>query len=172
MRLVVEYLPKVLDRLDDIETRGTLSWIAFLTCSQFLDLGGGVGVTPAHTLEHGLSAYFDIAHGDGLAAILPGWMRYVFPAKQGRLHSLGKNVFGQADGVEATERWLEKIGMKFRLRDLGIDLESFESMAGNAVRTSLAASPQPGVTADYAWYKNHPDYLDTTAAVQIYKAAY
>ena len=116
MRLVVDYLPRVLARLDDIEARTILSWISFLTCSQFLDLGGGVGVTPAHTLEHGLSAYFDITHGDGLAALLPAWMRYILPTKQERLQSLGRNVFDQTDGIEATEEWLEKIGMKLRLR--------------------------------------------------------
>lgn len=172
MRLVVEYLPKVLNKLDDIEARSTLSWIAFLTCSQFLDLGGGVGVTPAHTLEHGLSAYFDIAHGDGLAAVLPSWMRYILPTKQERLQSLGRNVFGQTDGIEATEQWLEKMDMKLRLRELGIDPKYFEEMATNAVSTSLAASPQSSVTVDYTWYRNHPDYLDAAAAVQIYKESY
>lgn len=172
MRLVVKYLPRVLDNLQDLEGRTVLSWVSPLCCSQFLDIGGGLGVTPAHSLEHAVSAFYDIAHGDGLAAILIGWMKYIQPKKEQRFVSLGLNVFGETDAVKALEKWLEKINMRLRLRDFGFNLEQAVKMGENSRRTSLAFSPQKGVSSDYEWYVNHPDYLRPDEAVKVYKLSY
>jgi len=159
MRLVVESLPQVLARLDDIEARTRLSWASTIACSQFVELGGGGGARTLHGIEHPLSGYYDITHGDGLAALLPAWMRYTLPAKKERFYSLGRNVFGEADGILATEKWLEKIGMKLRLQNLGIEIERMEDMANCAVRTA-------------PWLRHHPRLLDAAAVRQIYQDSY
>ena len=159
MRLVVESLPQALSRLDDIEARTRLSWASTVACSQFTQLGAGAGTMTLHGIEHPLSGYYDIAHGDGLAALLPAWMRYTFPVRQEKFYSLGKNVFGEMDGILATEEWLEKIGMRLRLRDLGIKPERFEQMADCALRT-------------VSWLKLHPRLLDAAAIVKIYQDSY
>ncbi|MDI6815105.1 MAG: iron-containing alcohol dehydrogenase [Dehalococcoidales bacterium] len=159
MRLVVESLPQVLTRLDDIEARTRLSWVSTIACSQLVRLGDGAGALTLHGIEHPLSGYYDIAHGDGLAALLPAWMRYTLPVKQERFYSLGRNVFGEVDGKMATEKWLEKVGMKLRLRNLGIEPERIEEMANCAVRTA-------------PWLKDHPRLLDAAATAQIYHDSY
>ena len=48
---------------------------------------------------------------------------------------LGRNVFEKADGITATEEWLEKVGMRLRLRDLGCELEHAEDIAKITVQT-------------------------------------
>ena len=159
MRLVVESLPQVLIRLDDIEARTRLSWASTIACSQFATLGAGSGSMTLHGIEHPLSGYYDIAHGDGLAALLPAWMRYTLPVKQERFCSLGRNVFGEEDGILATEKWLEKIGMKLQLRNLGIELERIEQIANCAVRTA-------------PWLRHHPRLLDAAATARIYHDSY
>ena len=159
MRLVVESLPQVLIRLDDIEARSRLSWASTIACSQFAKLGAGAGTATLHGIEHPLSGYYDIAHGDGLAALLPAWMRYTLPVKQERFYSLGRNVFGEEDGILATEKWLEKIGMKLQLRNIGIELERIEQMANCAVRTA-------------PWLEHHPRLLDAVATARIYHDSY
>jgi len=159
MRLIVETLPQVLARLDDIEARTRLSWASTVACSQFVELGGGAGFRTLHGIEHTLSGYYDIVHGDGLAALLPAWMRYTLPAKQDRFDSLGKNVFGETDGILATEKWLERVGMKLRLRDLGIEAELFEEMANSTVKTDDLLPM-------------HPRVLDAAAIAQIYQDSY
>ena len=159
MRTVTESLPQVLARLDDIEARTRLSWASTIACSQFATLGGGAGAMTLHGIEHPLSGYYDIAHGDGLAVLLPAWMRYTLPERQQRFYSLGRNVFGEADGIGATEKWLEKVGMKLRLRNLGIELEHMEQMADCAVKTA-------------PWLKYHPRLLDAAAIKQIYQNSY
>ncbi|MFC2066489.1 iron-containing alcohol dehydrogenase [Chloroflexota bacterium] len=159
MRLVVETLPQALARLNDIEMRTRLSWASTIACSQFTRLGGGSGYMTLHGIEHPLSGYYDIAHGDGLAALLPAWMRYTIPAQPKRFQSLGENVFGESDAIKATEKWLERVGMKLRLRELGIEFECIEEMAGSAVMTA-------------PWLKEHPRLLDAAAITQIYRESY
>jgi len=158
MRMAVAFLPKALTRLDDIEARTQLSWASTLACSLFVTLGGGYGQRPLHFISNPLSGYYDVTHGDCLAALLPAWMRYTLPVKPERFRSLGKNVFGEEDGIVATERWLDKVGMKFRLGDLGIEPELFEEIAAHAATESRL--------------KAHPRLLDVGAIKQIYQDSY
>jgi hypothetical protein len=157
--LVVEYLPRVLAKLDDINARTQLSWLSTVGCSPFTSLGGGGGGMPLHGIEHPISGYYDIAHGDGLAALLPAWMGYTSPLRKGRFSALGRKVFARPDGILATEGWLEKVGMKLRLRELGIEAGRIREMADSALRTT----PSLG---------SSPERLDAGAIAQIYQDAY
>ena len=159
MRIVVKYLPKVLARLDDIEARTQLSWASTIAMSQLARLGGTVGSMTCHGIEHAVSGYYDITHGDGLAALLPAWMKHILPVRKERLDLLGKNVFGKADGILATEEWLEEVGMKLRLRDLGCELERAEEIAEITVKT-------------FRRLRLHPRTLDAEAIAQIYRDSY
>ncbi len=159
MRTVVEALPRVLAKLDDMEGRSNLSWASTIACSQFAGLGGGTGIMTLHGLEHPLSALYDMAHGDGLAALLIEWMKYTQPARQERVKKLGQNVFGENDGIAATHRWLGKIGMDGRLRSLGVREADFEALADNALKTA-------------PWLQFHPVTLDKEAIVAIYKKSF
>ncbi len=158
MRMAVAFLPKVLTGLDDIEARTQLSWASTLACSLFVTLGGGYGQRTLHFISNPLSGHYDVTHGDCLAALLPAWMRYTLPVKPERFRSLGKNVFGEEDGIVATERWLDKVGMKFRLGDLGIEPGLFEEIAAHAATESRL--------------KVHPRLLDVGAIKQIYQDSY
>jgi hypothetical protein len=159
MRTVVEALPDVLARLDDIQGRSNLTWASTIACSQFAGLGGGTGVMTLHGMEHPLSALYDMAHGDGLAALLIEWMKYTQPARKERVTKLGKNVFGESDGIAATQKWLGKIGMNVRLSSLGVKEADFEALADNALRTA-------------PWVKFHPVTLDKEAIAAIYRKSF
>ena len=159
MRIVVKYLAQVLAKLSDIEARSQLSWASTIAMSQFARLGGGGGSLTCHGIEHALSGYYDVTHGDGLAALLPAWMRFTLPATKDRFDSLGKNVFDKADGIVATEEWLESVAMRLRLRDLGCELERAEEIAKLAVESS-------------PWLATHPRTLDVAAIAQIYRDSY
>jgi alcohol dehydrogenase YqhD (iron-dependent ADH family) len=159
MRTVIEALPVVLGRLDDIQGRCNLTWASTIACSQFANLGGGTGLMTLHGMEHCLSALYDIAHGDGLAALLIEWMKYTQPARQERVTKLGKNVFGESDGIAATQRWLGKIGMNSRLSSLGVKEADFEALADNALKTA-------------PWLQFHPVTLDKEAIVAIYQKSF
>ena len=159
MRVIVKYLPQVLARLDDIEARTQLSWASTMAMSQFVGLGGGRGWITCHGIEHAVSGYYDVIHGEGVAALLPAWMRFTLPAMKDRFDLLGKNVFGKVDGILATEEWLESVGMRLRLRDLGCELEHADEIAELAVESS-------------PWLSRHPRTLDAEAIAQIYRDSY
>ncbi len=159
MKMVVKYLPQALAQLDDIEARTQLSWASTIAMSQFARLGGGGGGLTCHGIEHALSGYYDVTHGAGLAAVLPAWMRFTLPAVKGRFELLGRNVFGEKDGIVATEEWLESVGMRLRLRDLGCELERAEEIAELVIKSS-------------PWISMHPVKLDAAAIAQIYRDSY
>lgn len=159
MMTVVEYLPKALSCHNDIQARTQLSWASTIACSQFAQLGGGGGAMTLHGIEHPLSGYYDIAHGDGLAALLPEWIRYTLSAMSERVDSVGKNVFNKADGILAIEQWLGRVGMNIRLSSLGVELDRLDELAACAVRTA-------------PWLKYHPKTLDAAAIRDIYRNSY
>ncbi|MDD5313449.1 MAG: iron-containing alcohol dehydrogenase [Dehalococcoidia bacterium] len=156
MKTVVDTLPLLLNKLDDIEYRSRMTWASTIACSQFANLGGGTGLMSMHGLEHALSGEYDIAHGDGLAALLLAWMKYTLPVREAKFKQLGEKVFGETDGIAATEKWLKKVGMLFTLKDLGIRESDFEKLAANACKTA-------------PWVAFHPTPLDVPAIVSIYK---
>ncbi len=159
MRTVVESLPAVLAKLDDIEGRTRLSWASTIACSQFAGLGGGTGLMTLHAIQHALSGHYDIAHADGLAALLIEWMKYTQPVREDRFKRLGKNVFGASDGIEATHKWLKRVNMDFKLSSLHIKDPDFERLAANALKTG-------------AWAKFHPRTLDNAAIASIYHKSF
>jgi hypothetical protein len=160
MRMVVKYLPQALARLDDIEARSQLSLASTTAMSAFVTWGNGGGAMTCHGIEHALSGYYDVIHGEGLAALLPAWMRFYLPAMKDRCDSLGKNVFGKKDGIQATEEWLQSVGMRLRLRDLGCQLERADEIAELAIKSS------PGLDS------RGPRKLDAAAIAQIYRDAF
>ena len=143
MRMVVEYLPKAIAHPEDLKARTELSWASTVAMSKIARLGGGGGAMTCHSIEHALSGYYDITHGEGLAALLPVWMRHFYKINNTRFSSLGKNVFGKQDGLKATELFLDSIGMRLKLGDLGCRLED-EQIITDLV---LKSSP-PGLTLD------------------------
>ena len=46
-------------------------------CNGILSLGNSASGWPCHAIEHALSAYYDITHGEGLAIITPRWMKHI-----------------------------------------------------------------------------------------------
>jgi len=161
MRIVVEYLPRALTKLDDIEARTELSWASTIAMCPLSTMGGGRGRgLHCHNIEHGVSALYDVTHADGLAAMLPRFMEFILPARKERIDIIGNKVFGKADGIKATEEWLESIGMKLRLRDLGCKLEDAEEVANIVLRTCPFSLEVP------------PLKIETEEIAQMYRNAY
>jgi alcohol dehydrogenase class IV len=158
MRVTVRLLPRVLADPNDIDARTELSWASTIASSELSRLGGTVGSMTCHGIEHAISGYYDINHGEGLAALLPAWMRQIIPARAERLTLLGRNVFGKNNGITAFEEWLEEVGMRLRLRDLGCELERADEIAEIALRV---------------WdFRPHPTDIDAEVIAQIYRDAY
>jgi alcohol dehydrogenase YqhD (iron-dependent ADH family) len=138
MKMVVEYLPRAIARPDDIKARTELSWVSTVAMSKIARLGGGGGTMTCHSIEHALSGYYDITHGEGLAALLPAWMSHYYSSNKNRFDLLGKNVFGKKDGLKTMEQFLDGIGMRLRLGDLGCKIDDEAIITDLIVKSSPA----------------------------------
>jgi len=160
MKALVKNLPIVLQKSDDIEARTELSWASTCAMSSFAKIGGTQGTMACHGIEEAMSGRFDIVHGEGLAAIFPSWLRNIEPARKERNRMFARNVFGRTDvdGATACEDWLQSVGMKLRLRDLGFDISLADEVGAVALR-------QPRT-------KNNPVPLTPKDVGDIYRAAF
>lgn len=159
LRLVVRHLPDAIRNPDNLDARAQLSWVSTVACSAFAGLGGGDGSMTMHGMEHPLSGLYDMTHGDGLAALLPSWLESLSDVRQLRLEKLGKNVFGEQDGIVAVNKWLLACNMTHKLRDLAVDKAKLLDLGQNALDTA-------------PWLAVHPKKLDAKAVAVIYENAW
>ena len=143
LRTVIKYAPVAVEKGDDYEARANLMWASSWALNGFL-YDGYFQVTVCHSMEHELSAFYDITHGHGLAILTPRWLRYILnEGTAPYIHRFGINVMGVDLGltmmeganaaIDALETFFfETLGLKSRLSDLGIDDKNFELMAKKA----------------------------------------
>ena len=53
---------------------------------------------------------------------MPAWMEYTYPVMEARFELLGKSGFGRKDEIQATEEWLESVGMRLRAHPRPLDV--------------------------------------------------
>ena len=96
---------------------------------------------PLHTLEHPISALFDIAHGAGMSIIIPAWLKTVSEQQPSRCAQLARCVFGvvEDDDAEAAERgrvalsnWFDSIGAPTSFSALDISREAVDNLIETA----------------------------------------
>ncbi len=125
---------------EDYRARAELMLDCTYGCNGILALGNSESGWPLHAIEHALSAYYDITHGEGLAVITPRWMQYVLSERTiDRFVKYGVNVFNidpsldkqtiANKAIEETYKFFESIGIPMHLRDLGIDESRVDEMA-------------------------------------------
>lgn len=144
LKTCIKYGPIALAEPENYEARANLMWSSSLAINGLLDGGAGVGWC-VHPMEHELSAFYDITHGEGLAILTPVWMRFVLkkdPSKAAQLAAYGRNVWGLEGSDEevatkaadkTAEFFFETMKMPANLRAVGITEKThFEQMAAKA----------------------------------------
>lgn len=131
---------KCLENPEDYTARAEMMFVCTLACNDIMSLGNSSSGWPMHGIEHALSAYYDITHGEGLAIITPRWMKHILSERTlPRFVKYGVNVFGidaslpereiAEKAIEATYEFFESIGMPMHLREVGIDDSRIGEMA-------------------------------------------
>ncbi len=151
MKTCVHFGPIALAKPEDYEARANLMWTASLAINELLAYGKGTAWS-VHSMEHQLSAYYDITHGVGLAILTPAWMRHVLQESTlPKFVEYGVNVFGvdpalpqeeiAQRAIQATETFLfDSLGLPRTLRAVGIGEEHLEEMAQKAATPALYES--------------------------------
>ena len=150
--------------------RSELMYVCSWGCNGILANGSGYSGWPMHSIEHALSAYFDITHGAGLAIITPRWMREILSERTvERFVTLGKDLFGfdkKLSDKEMAQKvidefyaFFESIGIPMHLGTLGVKEEAIEDMADHILAND-------DTSQDWAYVP-----LDKAALVRILKAS-
>ncbi|MBP3774866.1 MAG: iron-containing alcohol dehydrogenase [Bacteroidaceae bacterium] len=140
LRSLMENGRKCLDHPDDYDARAEMMLCCTYGCNGILSLGNSYSGWPCHAIEHALSAYYDITHGEGLAIITPRWMRHILSERTlDRFVKYGVNVFGidaaldkeeiAQRAIDATYRFFESMGIPMHLREVGINDSRIGEMA-------------------------------------------
>lgn len=146
---------KCLENPEDYTARAEMMLACTYGCNGILALGNSYSGWPCHGIEHALSAYYDITHGEGLAIITPRWMRHILSERtMDRFVKYGINVFGidptlpkqeiAEKAIDATYEFFESINIPMHLREVGIDDSRIDEMAHHiAVNESLDKAYAP-----------------------------
>lgn len=146
LRTVIKYGPLAIEKPNDYEARAEL-----MLCGSFAhnDITG-IGHTPGrrggpHALESAISAFFDTAHGAGLAVVMPAWLRLVADSGEAgcaRVAQLAVNVFGVSadmadlklvayEGIARFRHWLNALGMPSTLTQMGLKESDIQTLVDN-----------------------------------------
>jgi alcohol dehydrogenase YqhD (iron-dependent ADH family) len=156
---------RVMKNLTDARARAQIS-LASTVALQGLPNSGRAGDWVVHPLEHAVTAYYDrIAHGAGIAAILPSYMKFLGEVKKDKVLQLADRVFNAPkdinDGlkiafcIENMRKFITDIGLADNFKDLEISMDNMEKFADKVIE-------QGGL----------PWKLDRNRLIQVYKDAY
>ncbi|GAA4719006.1 iron-containing alcohol dehydrogenase [Brevibacillus fulvus] len=140
---VIENAEKAIENPHDYDARANLMYSATMALNGTLPVGV-VTDWATHSIEHAVSAVYDIPHGGGLAIIFPNWMKYVYKENVDRFKRFAIQVWGvdpagksddeiAQEGIAKTSEFFKRIGAPTRLADYKIGDEKIEEMAQKAV---------------------------------------
>lgn len=155
MKLIINNLEKAFRNGDDIKARENMA-LASTLAGMAIDVGR---TTLLHALEHPLSGHLDVPHGEGLAALSIAYIEFTYPAcpeKFAYIASLlGEDVAGTGaeEGAERSmdgmRKFLERVGMNVRLKDMGADEDMIDTFVNDALKSHLLKiTPRPASAAD------------------------
>ena len=140
LKSLMHNAPKVLADPNDYEARAEVFYTCSLACNGIFCNGNGHSGWPMHGIEHALSAYYDITHGEGLAIITPRWMKHILNEKTvGRFVTYGTMLFGidanlapmeiAEQAIQKTYEFFKGLGIPMTLHEVGIDDQRLGEMA-------------------------------------------
>ena len=126
---IIKNIPIAIKDPKNYEARANIMWASTMAHNDILGLGRESDWS-SHLIEHELSALYDVAHGAGLAVILPAFFRYQYKHDVARFAQLAVRVFGvEMDfqnpertaclGIDCLEAFFNSIGMPTTFRELG-----------------------------------------------------
>ena len=139
LKTCIKYGPVAMENPEDYEARANLMWASSLAINGLLSYGSDVQWC-VHPMEHELSAFYDITHGDGLAILTPVWLDYVLSEDSlDKFVEFGINVWGidakedpqriAEKAIEQTRAFFDSLGLPKTLSEVGIGEENLAQMA-------------------------------------------
>lgn len=126
---MVKETPRVIADPNNYDARANIMWAGMVAHNNIVGVGRQQDWN-SHGLEHELSGLYDVAHGAGLAVIMPAWMEYVHSHNVMRFCQMATRVFGcqmnfenpeatALEGIRRFRQFLKSIGMPINFAELG-----------------------------------------------------
>lgn len=128
---------RIMANLNDINAKSTLMWVATMAWNGLNHCGVGRFHLNNHQLEHPISALYHLAHGEGLAIIIPAWMKHFKNEKETKFSEFFKAIFDNPnveEGIVRLENWFEKLGAPTSFKQAGISTPDVEKLTQMALR--------------------------------------
>ncbi|MEG0365657.1 MAG: iron-containing alcohol dehydrogenase [Coprobacillus sp.] len=137
---------RVIKNPKDYNARSEVQWLASIAHNNLLDTGRQSDWA-SHRIEHELSAQYGITHGEGMAIVLLGYIKYIAKNHPTKTAQLANRVFGvdynNYSENEMTDilgdnlyQFFKMLGLKTTLSELCINEECFEEMALRATNNN------------------------------------
>lgn len=140
--LISDWLPRVVERPDDLEARRRLLEGAMHAGAALASAGLGLG----HAIAQTLGGRYGLPHGAMNALSLPQALRYNEPVAGAEIERFGE-AMGTDDPIGRVEE-LARLGEFGRLRDFGVPEGELEEVADAIrVRPGASANPRPATPA-------------------------
>ena len=141
LKTILEAAPRAMAEPNDYAARADLMWAGMLAHNDTCGVGRRQDWA-SHQIEHELSAFYDCAHGAGLAVILPAWMEYVLPHDPMRFARFAVEVFGcemdyahpehtAREGIRRLVEFFRSLGMPTTFAEIGAKAEDIPAMVAH-----------------------------------------
>ena len=130
LKSMLENGKKVIDCPEDYNARANIMWAGTIAHNNILGMDREQDWA-SHKIEHELSAKYNVAHGAGLAVIVPRWMKYVSKIHPKKFVQFNYKVFGiESDdvrlGIQKLEDFWNSLGMSSDLASVGYCKEDLD----------------------------------------------
>lgn len=132
---IIENAEVIRDRPADPQARASMMWAATLALNGLTPAGVGPYTFPNHMIEHSLSALYNIAHGAGLAIVIPAWMQWYQPQNPAQFERFAAKIFARQTGeagISALKGWFSGLGCPVSLAEAQIPAGDIDRIAANA----------------------------------------
>ena len=138
MLTIITEAPKVMEDPNDYSARANIMWAGMMAHNDSVGVGRSQDWS-SHDIEHELSAKYDVAHGAGLAVVMPQVMRYnlkhnveLFAKLANRVWNIPLNddleAVGLA-GIQAFQDFLISLGMPKNFDEINAKAEDIDELA-------------------------------------------
>ncbi len=124
LRTIIDQAPKVMADPRDYDARANIMWCGTLAHNGICGTGRKEDWA-SHAMEHEISAVYDVAHGAGLAVVMPAWMTFMAKNHPEKGAQLARELFGikNDDDREAAIEGVMRLKQFFRSLNLPVTFE-------------------------------------------------
>lgn len=135
---MLKYGKLTFDNPENYDIRAETMWSGTLAHNGILSQGRTEDWA-SHSIEHELSAEYNIAHGAGLSIVFPAWMKYVYKENIGRFLQFSRRVFNVDYGVgkeeltitetiKKLEKLYKSLNLPIKLSEVNINDDKIDEM--------------------------------------------